>query len=65
MPTQVTPKLMSWASDIDPETLEQAQKAARLPIVEGHLALMPDAHIGIGATIGSNVTSPTRRNVRT
>ena len=61
MPTQVTPKLMSWASDIDPETLEQAQKAARLPIVEGHVALMPDAHIGIGATIGSVI--PTKNAI--
>src|SRR6185312_5776541 len=25
----------------------------RLPIVEGHVALMPDAHVGKGATIGS------------
>ena len=24
-----------------------------MPIVEGHVALMPDAHVGIGATIGS------------
>ncbi|HUB70063.1 MAG TPA: RtcB family protein, partial [Acidimicrobiales bacterium] len=24
-----------------------------LPIVEGHVALMPDAHVGIGATVGS------------
>src|SRR5207249_6339638 len=31
----------------------QAEKAARLPIVEGHVALMPDAHVGIGATVGS------------
>ncbi|MGH9122074.1 MAG: RtcB family protein, partial [Acidimicrobiales bacterium] len=28
-------------------------KTARLPIVDGHVALMPDAHIGIGATVGS------------
>ena len=43
----------SWASIIDDVTLEQAQKAARLPIVHGHIALMPDAHLGIGATVGS------------
>ena len=29
-----------------------------LPIVEGHVALMPDAHVGIGATVGSVI--PTR-----
>ncbi|HVL07149.1 MAG TPA: RtcB family protein [Acidimicrobiales bacterium] len=53
MPTTINPKLVSWASDIEPETIRQAEKTARLPIVEGHVALMPDAHVGIGATVGS------------
>src|SRR5829696_8027337 len=53
MPTTINPKLVSWASDIEPDTVRQAEKAARLPIVEGHVALMPDAHVGIGATVGS------------
>src|SRR5438128_5832810 len=53
MPVSVNPKLISWASDIDPATVRQAEKTARLPIVEGHVALMPDAHVGMGATIGS------------
>ena len=51
--TQVAPKLISWASDIEPGTVEQAARTARLPFVEGHVALMPDAHKGIGATVGS------------
>src|SRR3954468_3771491 len=53
MVREVAPKLLSWASDIDPATVEQAARTARLPFVPGHVALMPDAHIGIGATIGS------------
>jgi RNA-splicing ligase RtcB len=53
MPTTVNDKLISWASDIDPGTIRQAEKTARLPIVPGHVALMPDAHIGLGATVGS------------
>ena len=53
MPTNINDKLISWGSDIDPGTIRQAEKAARLPIVEGHVALMPDAHVGIGATVGS------------
>ena len=53
MPTNINDKLISWASEIDPQTLRQAEKTARLPIVEGHVALMPDAHVGIGATVGS------------
>jgi tRNA-splicing ligase RtcB len=53
MPTTINDKLISWASDIDPGTIRQAEKTARLPIVDGHVALMPDAHVGIGATVGS------------
>src|SRR5437588_6663435 len=53
MPTTVNPKLLSWASEVDAETIRQAEKTARLPIIEGHVALMPDAHVGIGATVGS------------
>jgi len=53
VPTEINPKLFSWASDIDPGTIRQAERTARLPIVEGHVALMPDAHVGIGATVGS------------
>jgi tRNA-splicing ligase RtcB len=53
MPTTVNDKLISWASEVDQATLRQAEKTARLPVVEGHVALMPDAHVGIGATVGS------------
>src|SRR5438034_9919255 len=53
MPTIINDKLISWASDIDEGTVRQAEKTARLPIVEGHVALMPDAHVGLGATVGS------------
>ena len=42
-----------WGNDIEQEALRQAERTARLPIVAGHVALMPDAHVGIGATIGS------------
>src|SRR5581483_9436542 len=58
MPQTINPRLLSWASDVDPETIRQAEKTARLPIVAGPVALMPDAHVGIGATVGSVI--PTR-----
>ncbi len=51
--TKITDRLISWASDFDPGTIQQAAKTSRLPIVEGHVALMPDAHVGIGSTVGS------------
>src|SRR5438270_10907078 len=53
MPKTINDKLISWASDIEEGTIRQAEKTARLPIVAGHVALMPDAHVGIGATVGS------------
>ncbi len=46
-------KVLNWASDLDPNALTQAQRAAEMPFVPGHVALMPDAHVGMGATIGS------------
>ena len=56
--TTITNRLLSWASDAEPGTIDQARKTAALPIVEGHVALMPDAHVGLGATVGSVI--PTR-----
>lgn len=50
---QVTPKLLNWATDVDQNAIQQALKTSRLPFVEGHVALMPDAHVGMGATVGS------------
>jgi RNA-splicing ligase RtcB len=45
--------VLSWGTDVETATIDQAAKASRLPFVQGHLALMPDAHVGLGATIGS------------
>ena len=50
---EVTDRLRNWASDIETNTLDQALVASRLPILAGPIALMPDAHLGIGATVGS------------
>jgi RNA-splicing ligase RtcB len=50
--------LYSWASILDDETRAQAERTSRLRILDGHLALMPDAHLGMGATIGTVI--PTR-----
>ena len=52
-PQEVAPRLLSWASDIEPEAVAQAARAARMPFIAGHVALMPDAHVGLGATVGS------------
>ena len=46
-------KLLSWASILDELTRSQAHKTASMPFIYPHLALMPDAHLGKGATVGS------------
>ncbi|MDN8550103.1 RtcB family protein [Microbacterium sp. NM3R9] len=46
-------RLLSWASIIDEKTLVQARTASAMPFIHPHLALMPDAHLGKGATVGS------------
>ena len=54
-------KLLNWASILDDETRRQAERTASLPIVHPHVALMPDAHLGKGATVGSVL--PTREAI--
>jgi tRNA-splicing ligase RtcB len=50
---RINGRLLSWASILDAATREQAEAASRLPFVHPHIALMPDAHLGKGATVGS------------
>lgn len=50
---KLSERLVSWASLIDDKTVEQARTSARMPFIYPHLALMPDAHLGLGATVGS------------
>ena len=50
---QLAKKLMNWASILEPQTRQQAQRTASMPFIWPHLALMPDAHQGKGATVGS------------
>nr|WP_232531625.1 RtcB family protein [Microlunatus antarcticus] len=45
--------MWNWASILEPSTREQAERTALMPFVFPHVALMPDAHLGRGATVGS------------
>jgi tRNA-splicing ligase RtcB len=49
----ITPRLINWASILDEKTRAQAVATSTLPFIHPHLALMPDAHLGKGATVGS------------
>jgi tRNA-splicing ligase RtcB len=50
---KINGRLLSWASILDPATREQAERTAAMPFIYPHVALMPDAHLGKGATVGS------------
>ena len=50
---QISKRFVNWASILDPATRAQAEATASMPFVYPHLALMPDAHLGKGATVGS------------
>jgi tRNA-splicing ligase RtcB (3'-phosphate/5'-hydroxy nucleic acid ligase) len=50
---QLSKKLMNWASILEPSTREQAERTASMPFIFPHVALMPDAHLGKGSTVGS------------
>jgi tRNA-splicing ligase RtcB len=49
----ITGRLLNWASILEPNTREQAERTAAMPFIHPHMALMPDAHLGLGATVGS------------
>lgn len=50
---KISKTLLNWASILEDKTREQAARAASMPFIYPHLALMPDAHLGRGATVGS------------
>ena len=46
-------KLWTDGVELQFEALNQLRAVAELPIVRPHVAVMPDVHYGIGATVGS------------
>ena len=49
------PNVKMWVGDMEVEhaAQDQLRNMAKLPILAGHIAIMPDVHMGIGATVGS------------
>ncbi|WP_448609385.1 RtcB family protein [Geodermatophilus sp. URMC 60] len=58
---KISDRLLNWASILEPTTRVQAERTASMPFVHPHVALMPDAHLGLGATVGSVI--PTDRAI--
>jgi tRNA-splicing ligase RtcB len=57
---KILPGARLWTGDmeVDQGALEQIRKVTQLPILAGHVAVMPDVHLGKGATVGTVI--PTR-----
>jgi hypothetical protein len=60
-PGSVPIKRWTQGVPVEDEALRQLSLLARLPVVWPHVAVMPDVHVGIGATVGSVV--PTRHAI--
>ena len=52
---EISSKLYNWASILDAGTKDQAIVTSQMPFIFPHMALMPDAHLGKGSTVGSVV----------
>ncbi|MFO0208115.1 MAG: RtcB family protein, partial [Betaproteobacteria bacterium] len=50
----------AWTNGVEVEydAVAQIKNIASLPVLAGHVAVMPDVHLGKGATVGSVI--PTR-----
>ena len=55
MPVEGGAPVKMWTRGVavDPKAREQLASAARMPFIFRHVAVMPDVHVGIGATVGS------------
>ena len=52
---QINEKAISWLppEQIEPAAMQQIVKLASMPFIYQHVAVMPDCHVGMGATVGS------------
>ena len=46
-------KLWTDGVEVEHEAMQQIRNVASLPVVGPHVAIMPDVHWGVGATVGS------------
>jgi tRNA-splicing ligase RtcB len=50
-------KIWSKVESVEPQALQQLRNVSRLPYIFRHVAVMPDVHLGNGATVGSVIAS--------
>lgn len=56
---QIHNKIIAWLPEetIEPEAKQQLLNISEMPFVFKHLAVMPDCHLGMGATVGSVIAT--------
>lgn len=54
---ELSPRIKAWVDHVhvEEEAVQQLKNTAKLPFIHSHIAVMPDVHFGIGATVGSVV----------
>ena len=50
-------KMWTRGVSVEPEARQQLERVAQMPFVFKHVAIMPDVHWGIGATVGSVIAT--------
>ena len=62
-PYKINDRALSWVppEQIEEQALEQIRNMSGMPFVFRHVAVMPDCHFGMGATVGSCI--PTRNAI--
>lgn len=55
MPYEINERAISWAppESIEPEAVAQIEQTSQMPFIHRYVAVMPDCHFGLGATVGS------------
>lgn len=46
-----------WTDEVEPAAEQQLRNIADLPFIHKHIAVMPDVHLGKGATVGSVIAT--------
>lgn len=50
-------KVWTDVSGIEPAALDQLHRMSKMPFIYDHIAVMPDVHVGKGATVGSVIAT--------
>lgn len=46
-----------WVKDLEEDAVRQIRNVANMPFINSHVAVMPDAHYGKGATVGTVIAT--------